>query len=113
MFERHGSTATPSTRYKDLVDLIAIIAARSVEAGPQLAALRSEAARRGLSLPGRLEVPDRALWEPGYAAEARRSLLRSARTLDEALAAVRPFADPLLDGTASGTWDPRGARWAA
>jgi hypothetical protein len=113
IFEQHGSSGMPSTRYKDLVDLVAIVAARPVEAGPQLAALRSEAARRGLSLPGRLEVPDRALWEPGYAAEARRSLLRGARVLDEALAAVRPFADPLLDGTAAGTWDPRGARWAA
>jgi hypothetical protein len=89
IFERHGVTDEPSTRYKDLVDLVAIVLARSVEALPQMAALRSEADRRGLRLPERLEVPDRARWEPGYAAEARRSLLRSARTLDEALAEGR------------------------
>jgi hypothetical protein len=77
-----------------------------------MAALRSEAARRGLCLPERLVVPDRARWEPGYAAEARRSLLRSARTLDEALAEVGPFADPLLDGSALGLWHQHDRRWA-
>jgi Nucleotidyl transferase AbiEii toxin, Type IV TA system len=112
IFERHGATGAPSTRYKDLVDLVAIVLARSVEARPQLAALRSEAARRGLRLPERLVVPDRARWEPGYAAEARRSLLPGARTLDEALAEVGPFADPLLDGSARGAWDQHDRRWA-
>ena len=112
MAERHGATDAPSTRFKDLVDLVAIVAARSVEAAPQMAALRSEAARRGLRLPERLDVHDRARWEPGYAAEARRSLLRSARTLDEALAEVGPFVNPLLDGSARGTWHQYDKRWA-
>jgi hypothetical protein len=31
-----------------------------------------------------------------------------AHTLDEALAIVRPFVDPLLDGSAAGRWDPAG-----
>ncbi len=113
MFERHGATGVPSTRYKDLVDLVAIVLAGSVAAGPQIAALRSEAGRRGLRLPERLVAPDRALWEPGYAAGTARSLLRSARTLDGALAAAVPFLDPLLDGTARGTWRPRGGRWTS
>jgi hypothetical protein len=73
IFERHGTTEAPSTRYKDLVDLVAIVLAASLNAGPQTAALRSEAGRRGLRLPERLTVPDRGLWEPGYAAEADRS----------------------------------------
>ncbi|HEY1916135.1 MAG TPA: nucleotidyl transferase AbiEii/AbiGii toxin family protein [Streptosporangiaceae bacterium] len=112
MFERRGSTEVPSTRYKDLVDLVAIVLAVSVKADPQTVALRSEAGRRNLRLPTRLTVPDRGLWAPGYAAEAERSLLPIARTLDEALTVVRPFFDPLLDGTAHGTWQQRGARWA-
>jgi hypothetical protein len=112
IFERHGVTDEPSTRYKDLVDLVAIVLARSVEALPQMAALRSEAARRGLRLPERLEVPDRARWEPGYAAEAGRSLLRSAQTLDEALADVGRFVDPLLDGSALGRWHLDDKAWA-
>jgi hypothetical protein len=99
----HGTTAMPSTRYKDLVDLVAIALEVSVPADAQIAALRSEADRRGVRLPAALTVPDRALWEPGYAAEARRSLLPVAHTLDEALAVAAPFIDPLLDGTAAGT----------
>jgi hypothetical protein len=110
MSERHGATAAPSTRYKDLVDLVAIVLTAPAEAEPQITALRSEAQRRGLHLPERFAVPDRRLWEPGYAAEARRSLLPGARTLEEALAAVRPFLDPLLAGTARGTWHPGHAR---
>jgi len=112
MLEHHGAMGLPSTRYKDLVDLVAIVLAASVDAEPQTTALRSEAQRRGLRLPARFVVPDRGLWEPGYAAEANRSLLPLARTLDEALAVVSPFIDPLLDGSAAGTWDRRGARWA-
>ncbi|HLY85661.1 MAG TPA: hypothetical protein VKO84_04000, partial [Gaiellaceae bacterium] len=56
-------------------------------------------------------VPDRASWEAGYAREAERSLLPHAKTLDDALVAVRPFIDPLLDGSANGSWDHAGRRW--
>ena len=56
-------------------------------------------------------VPDRVLWERGYPAEAGRSLLPVARTLDDALAIVTPFLDPLLDGSATGAWDPEHRRW--
>ena len=52
------------------------------------------------------DVPDRALWERGYAAEAGRSPLPLARTLDDALGIIQPFLDPLLDGSARGAWDP-------
>jgi hypothetical protein len=110
-FERHGDREIPSTRYRDLVDLVAIVAGASVQAQPQMAALASEALRRRITLPDRFDVPDRELWERGYAAEAGRSLLPIARTLDEALAFVRPCLDPLLDGTAAGRWDPERRVW--
>jgi hypothetical protein len=113
IFERHGAAGTPSTRYRDLVDLVAIVLAARVEAEPQMAALRSEAHRRGLQLPGRFAVPDRGLWLSGYAAEAGRSLLPKARTLDEAIATVMPFLDPPLAGTARGRWDPQNTRWTS
>ena len=64
-------------------------------------------------LPGRFAVPDRGLWQSGYAAEAGRSLLPMARTLDEAIATVTPFLDPLLAGTARDRWDPQNARWTS
>jgi hypothetical protein len=111
LFERHGATEAPSTRFKDLVDLVAIALAASVNAEAQMAALRSEAQRRGLRLPDGFTVPDRDVWERGYAAEAERSLLPVAHRLDEALAIVRPFLDPLMDATALGTWNPHEARW--
>jgi hypothetical protein len=113
MFEKHGAMNTPSIRYKDLVDLVAIVIVAPIQATPQIAALRSEAKRRGLRLPARFAVPDRKLWDPGYTAEAGRSLLPVARTLDEALATVRPFLDPLLGGTARGTWEPHATRWTS
>lgn len=110
-FESHGESARPSTRYKDLVDLVAITLEVSVSAGHQLTALRSEAERRGLRLPAAFAVPDVTLWESGYAAEAKRSLLSVAQTLADALDMVRPFIDPLLAGTASGAWNPAAKRW--
>jgi hypothetical protein len=111
IFQLYGEQRRPSTRYKDLVDLVSIATGASVAAQPQLIALASEAERRRVRLPTRFDVPDRALWEPGYAAEAGRSLLPVGRTLTEALAIVAPFADPLLDRTGAGTWDPKGGRW--
>jgi hypothetical protein len=111
MYERHGDEHRPSTRYRDLVDLVAIVTAESVRADLQLAALRSEFDRRRLDLPDHFAAPDSALWEPGYAAEARRSSLKIARALDEALAVVRPFVDPLLDNTAKGIWEPAPLAW--
>jgi len=36
-----------------------------------------------------------------------------ARTLDEAIATVTPFLDPILDAVARGRWDPKNARWAS
>ena len=111
ILQRYGDLQAPSTRYRDLVDLVSIIAAASVNAEAQQKALRSEAKRRGIVLPERFRVPDRALWERGYPAEARRSLLTMAQTLDEALAIVRPFVDALLQETATGQWNPKTQRW--
>jgi Nucleotidyl transferase AbiEii toxin, Type IV TA system len=111
MFERYGKTAAPSTRYKDLIDLVAIATGASVEAAAQIRALRSEAARRTVELPDRFDVPDREAWERGYAAEARRSLLDIAQNLDDALAIVGPFLDPLLGDVAVGRWDPEAMEW--
>lgn len=112
MFERHGTLRLPSTRYKVLVDLVAILTKISVRAGAQQQALESEAERRDLILPGQFDVPDHKLWDTGYRAEARRSLLTIARTLDEAIDIVRPFADPLLERTATGQWEPATCRWS-
>ena len=111
ILQRFGEQQLPSTRYRDLVDLVAIATTASVAADAVLTALTSEAERRDLRLPAQFDVPDRQLWERGYAAEAARSLLPSARELDEALALVRRFVDPILVGSARGEWDPAAGRW--
>lgn len=110
---RHGARGSPSTRFRDLVDLVAIVTGASVLADAQSSAVASEAQRRGLTLPTEFGVPDRALWERGYAAEAARSMLPIAHTLDEALAIVCPFVNPILAGTANGRWDPKSGTWTA
>jgi hypothetical protein len=74
-------------------------------------ALASEARRRGLVLPDRFDALDRKMWDDGYRSEARRSFLPVAMDLDGALAVVRPFLNPLLDGSAAGTWDHAQGAW--
>jgi hypothetical protein len=109
--QRYGPQQLPSTRYKDLIDLVGIITGASLNARAALRALTSEANRRRVQLPPLFDVPDRTLWEPGYSAQARRSLLPVAPTLDDALAIVRPCLDPLLDHSASGRWEPAKKLW--
>ncbi len=43
--------------------------------------------------------------------EVGRWMISIASTLDDALRIVRPCLDPLLDGTAPGTWQPEAAKW--
>jgi hypothetical protein len=94
------------------VDLVAIVSSVPIEARGQHYALFSEFARRGIEPPTHFAVPDRALWESGYAREAARSLLDGAHTLDDALAGITPFLDPLLAGKDDGTWDPSSRSWS-
>jgi hypothetical protein len=110
-YERYGTAGIPSTRYRDLVDLVSIVTGVSIPAAGQLIALTSEFDRRRLRLPITFDVPDRRLWDSGYAAEASRSLLPVGRTLDEALTLVQPFVNPLLNRTATGHWDPESRQW--
>jgi hypothetical protein len=111
IFERQGPARRPSTRFKDLIDLVVLSQHARPTAEDQRRALGSEASRRGIAWPERFEVPDPRMWERGYAAEARRARALTARTLPGALAIVKPFLDPVLDATAAGTWDPDRRLW--
>lgn len=51
------------------------------------------------------------MWERGYRAEARRTTGLDEANLDAALTTVTPFLNPLLDGTATGSWDPLTQTW--
>jgi hypothetical protein len=109
ILERHDGR--PSTRYKDLIDLVAIVERAAVAAEPQLRALLKESRRRLLDFPPVFDAPDRALWMAGYRSEARRATGLSALELDDALAVVKPFLDPLLQGSAGGVWNPAERAW--
>lgn len=112
MYERHGSARAPSSRYRDLVDLLVIISNNSLDAASLNEALRKEAARRVLELPRQLTSPA-ATWTSEYPKEARRSALpKHLHKLDEALAAAAECLDPILSrAVTDGSWNPEERRW--
>lgn len=112
-FQRYGDRQMPSTRYKHLVDLVAISSVASVDAAELRTALESEADRRDVVIPVCFDVPDRALWSSGYAKAAREAKVTEGATLNDALALVTSFVDPVLDGTARGRWLPATRTWSA
>lgn len=116
MYEWHGQ-GKPSTRFRDLADLL-LISQQEALAGAQIrAALAGERVRRlgegvDLRLPGAFEVPDRAAWTAGYARAARDVTgLVGCATLAEARAAAEVFVTPLLGPADPGFWDPAAPGW--
>jgi hypothetical protein len=101
----------PSTRFRELADLAIFAHTISIGAAELDVALKSEAKRRGLTLPDRLAAPTGGDWPGGYARVARDAPQLSERDLPSAVATVARFIDPTLDGTARGHWDPETLRW--
>jgi predicted nucleotidyltransferase component of viral defense system len=119
MYERHGVGRRPSTRFKDLVDLVLIASNSPVHAAAAHAALHREVRRRRaagthLVLPDAFTVPDPA-WTAGYRAAAAnaRDLRDDCRTLADVTPLADAFISPLLrDQGPDGTWDCQALRWA-
>lgn len=118
MYEMHGVDHTiPSTRYRDLADLL-LIAHREPLDGPLLRlALRTEVARRVargtvLELPDTFTVPGPD-WSAGYrAAAAKVAGLADYRMIEQAAVLAHTLLDPLLEaGDPPKQWDPRQLRW--
>lgn len=103
--------ARPSTRYLHLADLAVIAHTQRLDAGPLAHAVKSEARRRGLSLPDAFPTPDSSGWRTGYARVARDVPGLVEQDLDAALASVRRLIDPVLAGSASGSWDSHRLLW--
>jgi hypothetical protein len=108
---RVGRPAQVSTRYRDLADLVVIAHTQSVDGSALRRALASESTRRGIELPTRFSAPDVAGWRAGYARVARDVPGLVERDLESATAAVKGFLDPVLGGSATGTWRPDRQRW--
>lgn len=102
----------PSTRFRDLVDIVLIARHQHVYANAAMAATDSERERRDLALPRAFDVPDRSLWARGYANAARDVPGLTEKDVDAALAIAKQLVDPILDGSATGIWQPRSQSWA-
>jgi hypothetical protein len=106
----HGDSATASTRVKDLVDLALIAGTQPIDADELSLAVRVGTAHRGLTLPPRFAVPDLDLWRRGYPARAKEAAT-TVPDFDTAVRTVATLLDPILDGTAIGTWNPETVSW--
>lgn len=111
LHERVGAPAQRSTRYRDLADLATFARTAIVEASALATALRSEAARRRLTLPARITLPADGGWRAGYARVARDATALIDRDLLAAVETVSRFIDPVLDGSAQGRWYPHRLAW--
>jgi Nucleotidyl transferase AbiEii toxin, Type IV TA system len=107
-----GGVPVPSTRVKDLADLVLIATTQAIDATALHIAVRSEAARRALTLPTTVTIPNAPVWDITYRKLAAESPgLASHPTLPEAVSLVRKLLDQILTGEASGTWSPSLAEW--
>lgn len=101
---------TPSSRYRDLVDLVLIATTQTLRATDLSAALDREFAHRQLEMPERLELPSDE-WVDGYTAEARNAPNFAVLDVNEGLLIARALLEPVLARTATGTWDPESLAW--
>lgn len=109
--ERASGLRQPSTRFRDLVDLAIFAHTIAIGATGLGVALKSEAKRRGLTLPDHLAVSAGADWLSGYARVARDAPQLKERDLVSAVEIVGRFIDPVLSGIARGQWNPGELRW--
>jgi len=104
------SDGQPSTRFRDLVDLVLIATTQRPPAADLRAALLSEYARRGIVAPAEVVLPSPA-WHDGYAAVVEGTPDLSQRTAEAGLSVVKTMPDPILAGSVTGAWDPDALLW--
>jgi len=100
-----------SSRYRDLADIVTFAHTVDVAAAPLATAIGSEANRRTLVLPDRLGLQEFGDWRAGYARVARDVPGLIERDVEAALAIAARFLDPILAGSASGSWDRVSLSW--
>ncbi len=100
----------PSTRYRDLVDLVLIATTQTVEAGSLQRALVSEHRRRGTSARANWSLPSPD-WPEGYRRIAAGVPGFTHLDAEEAIEIVRSLVEPVLAGLVGGVWDPVNLRW--
>ncbi|MDQ7880325.1 nucleotidyl transferase AbiEii/AbiGii toxin family protein [Microbacterium sp. QXD-8] len=115
MYERHGRGGeSPSTRYRDLADIVRILDAGPIDAARLKEVLARESGRRRATLPSRMEAPAEE-WRVAFPRQARTFAEYPSRLyeLDASLDETRPCLDPVLSGERmSGTWDHEERSWS-
>jgi len=110
IMERHQGR--PSTRFRDLIDLVLIAHTQRIGADDLATALMSERLRRGLPAASKLRVNDQVMWRTGYATIAHDVPGLAEKNLSQALRVARMFLDPVLADRADGTtWNPAALSW--
>ncbi|MGV9638011.1 nucleotidyl transferase AbiEii/AbiGii toxin family protein [Nocardia rhamnosiphila] len=113
MYEFHGPDRRPSTRWRDLADLLLIIRNFEFDAASTCTALdKQRECRAALELPTAVRAPG-PRWEAEYPGLAAATILPAAlHRLDEALLVLGRCVNPLLSGELTeGRWNPESATW--
>ena len=105
----YGTTGRPSTRPKDLIDILLIADSQTLEAAALREALRHTFETRVRQLPRSLPAPPPE-WAPAYGRLAEEVGLDP--DLTAAFDRAAAFLDPVLSGEAQGSWDAAVSRWA-
>jgi hypothetical protein len=111
--ERHGPAQLPSSRVRDLVDLVVIARTQRIVASALREAIAAERLHRGLAEIHRWECPSE--WAGSYPRVARDvDLCRDHRAFAEASALAAAFLDPVLTGqvAAEAQWSPTLPSWS-
>lgn len=103
----------PSSREKDLVDLVVLAVTHNIDGTPLTRAITTEINRRGMDPFAHFLVP--AEWGPAYEKLAHRvSYCADAVRIDDARDLATALIDPALDGTATGlTWRAATRNWSS
>lgn len=109
MFELYGQSQSPSSRYRDLLDLALIVSTSELDGRQLSLAVASETRRRKVSMPAAMQSPG-PNWPGGYAAIARRSRIAiEFHEMAAALHVVGACLNPIMSGDRTGgAWHPVG-----
>lgn len=103
----------PSSREKDLVDIVVLAVTQDIDGTALTTAITTEVSRRGMDPIEQFVVP--AEWGPAYQKLARGvSYCADVQHIAAARALAAALVDPALDGTATGLiWRATTRRWVA
>jgi hypothetical protein len=100
----------PSSREKDLVDLVVLALTQGVEAHDLRDAIVTECRLRGLPVPQSVDLPP--AWGPTYSKLAAATApALGYPTVEAARELIERFLTPVLAGTARGAWNPDALAW--